>query len=225
MKTFAALAAALILSGSGAPAAAAAPAKKSPAPKAVEAVVKDTVNSVLEILKDKGTEREGKKDRVMAVVDPVFDFQLMAKLVLGRKHWTAFSSGQRKEFSDLFVKQLRDSYFEKVDILTDEKVEFEKPSEKGKRKAEMLTYIVSKDERYAMLYKLYRDADEKDWKVYDVEIEGISLVKSYGAQYDQFLSESSPKELLEKMRTKTLAPPKDLEEKAQKKKDGDGSGK
>jgi len=185
----------------------------------VDAVVRNTVESVLKILKDEKKSDEQMKEAVMKIVDPVFDFELIAKLVLGRKHWGAFKPAQRKAFTDLFVKQLRDSYFEKVDILSDEKVEYEKPKKAAKngRKATMLTHIVAKDERYDMLYKLYKGKKKgAAWKVYDVEIEGISLVKSYGAQYDQFLQKSSPDELLKKMKEKVLDTPDDLK-KAEKK--------
>ncbi|MFA5138419.1 MAG: ABC transporter substrate-binding protein [Elusimicrobiota bacterium] len=178
--------------------------------KEIRALMERSVNSVLDALRDKGLEREAKKKKVMEVVDPLFDFRLMAKLVLGRAHWPKFDKGQQEEFTSLFVKQLRDSYFEKVELLTDEKVEFSAPEALKDGKYQMLTHILSKGERYKLLYKLYER--EKAWKVYDVEIDGISLVRSYGGQYDQFLQTGTPAELLKKMREKPLETPKDLQE-------------
>ncbi|MBI5596790.1 MAG: ABC transporter substrate-binding protein [Elusimicrobia bacterium] len=177
--------------------------------KPVRTLVETSVNQVLAILKDKSLEREAKKKKVMAVGEELFDMALMSKLVLGRDNWPKFDAKQQKEFSDLFVNQLQDSYFEKVDLLTDETVEFVEPTLQKDGKVLMLTHIHSKNERYEMLYKLYKKKDA--WKAYDVEIEGISLVKAYGAQYDEFLRKSSPADLLKKLREAPFERPKDLE--------------
>lgn len=177
--------------------------------KPVRTLVETSVDQVMKILKDKSLGREEKKKKVMAVGESLFDMALMSKLVLGRENWPKFDAKQQKEFTDLFVKQLQDSYFEKVDLLTDETVEFKDPALQKDGKAVMLTHILSKNERYEMIYKLYQKAGV--WKAYDVEIEGISLVKAYGAQYDEFLRKSSPAELLKKLREAPFERPKDLE--------------
>lgn len=180
--------------------------------KIVEERIQSSVNKVLAILKDKNLDKETKKVEVRKVVDPLFDIPLMAKLVIGRKHWAKFTEPQRKEFTELFIQALQDSYFEKVDLLTDEYVEFEKPVPQG-NKFQMLTYILAKDKRYKMLFKLYWKAGE--WRVYDVEIEGVSFVRSYGAQYDEFLQKHSIQELLSRLREKTMEVPKELAKKKQ----------
>ena len=189
--------------------------------KAVEATIKKSVNAVLKSLKNKESDEETKRKEVMAIADKMIDIPLIAKLVIGKRHWKTFKKSQRTEFTDLFIKQLQNSYFEKVDLLTDEVVEFEKPARK-KNKIHISTIVISKDERYLMIYKLYKKKNKKKkqkkgvWKVYDVEVEGISLVKSYGSQYDQFLRKDSVKDLLKKMKEKTFGPPKDLEEQNEK---------
>lgn len=195
----------LVLALPGLPASAA----EGPDLKPVRTLVETSVDQVMKILKDKAVSREDKKKRVMSVGESLFDMGLMSKLVLGREHWPKFDPKQQKEFSDLFVKQLQDSYFEKVDLLTDETVEFKDPALQKDGKALMLTHILSKNERYEMIYKLYQKAGV--WKAYDVEIEGISLVKAYGAQYDEFLRKSAPADLLKKLRDQPFERPKDLE--------------
>ena len=99
----------------------------------------------------------------------------------------------------LYVKTLQDSYFDKMDLLTDETVEFDPPQRMDK-KFQMLTHIVSKGQRIEMAYKLYKDKDA--WKVYDLVIEGVSIVKSYGSQYDEFLRDKDVEALLKKMKDK-----------------------
>ncbi|MEK7743548.1 MAG: ABC transporter substrate-binding protein [Elusimicrobiota bacterium] len=167
--------------------------------KAVDALVRDTVERVMAVLKTKETAQADKKDQVIKIIDPIIDMSLMAKLTLGRNHWPKLDEKQRKEFTDLFKEQLKTSYFEKLDLLTDEKVEYNEPVEKDK-KFQMLTYILSKGQRVGMAYKLYKDKDA--WKVYDLEIEGVSIVKSYGSQYEEFLRDNPFGALLKKMRQK-----------------------
>lgn len=185
------------------------PAVAAPDLKPVRTLVETSVDRVMAILKDKALSRDEKKKKVMTVGETLFDMALMSKLVLGREHWPKFDPKQQKEFTTLFVRQLQDSYFEKVDLLTDETVEFKDPVLQKDGKAVMLTHILSKSERYEMIYKLYQKAGA--WKAYDVEIEGISLVKAYGAQYDEFLRKSAPADLLKKLRDQPFERPKDLE--------------
>ena len=192
-----------------APASAAAEAAAVADLKPVRTLVEASVDQVMKILKDKAIQRGDKKKKVMAVGEQLFDMALMSKLVLGRENWPKFDAKQQKEFSDLFVKQLQDSYFEKVDLLTDETVEFKDPALQKDGKVQMLTHILSKNERYEMLYKLYKKNGA--WKAYDVEIEGISLVKAYGSQYDEFLRKNRPADLLKKLREEPFERPKDLE--------------
>lgn len=179
--------------------------------KAVRGVIEPAVAQILAALKDKSLGREAKKKKVMTVGESLFDLPLVAKLVLGREHWSKFDSAQQKDFQDLFVKQLQESYFEKVDLLTDETVEFTDPALQKDGKMQMLTHIHSKNELYQMLYKLYKKSGA--WKVYDVEIEGISLVKAYGAQYDEFLRKAAPADLIKKLREQPFERPKELAEK------------
>jgi len=175
--------------------------------KKVQNRLESEVNKILVILKDKKIERDEKRTRVMKIVDGLFDLKLTGKLVLGRTYWPKFDEKQREQFIDLFVAQVKDSYFEKVDLLTDESVEFEKAFFQGK-KIHVKTRIVAKDKRYEMIYKLYLKEDK--WLVYDVEIEGISVIKSYSSQYDQYLRKNSIPDLLKKMKEKTIDAPKDL---------------
>lgn len=182
----------------------AAPADAADDKKAVAALVRQAVNEVLTVLKNKEFSPEDKRKKVSAIVDRLIDFRLMAKLSLGRKHWSNLKPSERESFTKLFVETLRRSYFEKIDLFTDETVEFEEPVAK-KTQFYLLTHILSKGERIKVGYKLYKDKKKDAWKAYDVEIEGVSMVKSYRSQYRDFLRESSFKQLLAKMREKIEA--------------------
>ena len=93
---------------------------------------------------------------------------------------------------------MQQSFLEKLDIYTDEKVLYGAPLVEGK-KVHVPTTLVSKDSRIEMLYKMYRTAE--GWKVYDVEISGVSVIQTYRSQFDGVLSNGTIDDLLEKLKT------------------------
>ncbi len=164
-----------------------------------ELMLKTSVNSVLSVLAEKNTPTVQKRDKIVDIITKVFDVSLMAKLCLGKKHWTGLNADQKKEFTHLFVKQFKDSYADKLELFDNEKVVFE-PLVIKKKKARMQTYILSKGKKYSLLYKLY--TSKKGWKIYDVEIEGISLIQTYRSQYRQFLAKATIDDLMKKLKEK-----------------------
>lgn len=167
--------------------------------EAVGSLLKSKVDEILSILNEKNISREERKQKVTDAATPLFDIPLMAKLILGRTHWAKLNEKEREKFTDLFVKLTQATYFDKLDLLAEDKIEYDKPV-KEKEKIRATTYVVSKDQRLAIVYKFYKAPEA--WKVYDVEIEGISIVKSYGSQYDEFLKTGNLDGLLAKMRAK-----------------------
>ena len=126
----------------------------------------------------------------------MFDFKLMAKLSLGKKYWPGLSPEQRERFTELFIERLRGSYLNRLTAYTDEKVIYES-SVAVKKKVHVPTLLVSKSNKISMLYKLYRASDS--WKIYDVEIEGVSIIRSYRSQFNEILQKGTFDDLLKKM--------------------------
>lgn len=168
--------------------------------KAVDALIRKTGEEVLGVLRSKGLAKEAKKKKVLEIVEPLLDYELMAKLTLGRKHWPKLEEGKRKQFRALFKEELQRSYFNKVDLFTDETVEYGQPELIQDKKYRMASYIISKGQRIELVYKVYHNG--KEWKIYDLELEGVSIVKSYGSQYGDFLQDKKFDALLEKMKEK-----------------------
>ena len=171
----------------------------------VQKVVENTVGSLLDVLKDKANDRDARRRKIYAVMDSAGDLALMGKLTLGPEHWAKFSEAQRKEFTDAFANTIRNSCFEKVDIYTNETVEFAAPVPADKKKYGMAIYILSKGVRYTAIFKLYQA--KSGWKVYDMEIEGVSLVRTYMAQFAQVLEKGSPEDLIKKLQAKAVDTP------------------
>ncbi|TNF51663.1 MAG: ABC transporter substrate-binding protein [Deltaproteobacteria bacterium] len=166
-------------------------------PAEARELIETKIDAVMLLLQDESLEKTRRDVQILALVAPIFDYPTMAKLSLGKKHWPQLNFGEKATFSDLFIDRLQRSFLEKLDIYTDEKVLYGEPLKKGK-KVHVPTTLVSKDSRIEMLYKMYRTAE--GWKVYDVEISGVSVIQTYRSQFDGVLSEGSIDDLLEKLK-------------------------
>jgi phospholipid transport system substrate-binding protein len=152
-------------------------------------------SAVISILQ-KDIEQEVKEKQIDKIVAPIFDFPLMAKLSLGRKHWPKLDEPQREKFTQLFSERLKRSYWKKVALYKDEKLLF-KPIEKKKNTCQIPTELLYEDKKVAILYKLRKV--EKSWKIYDVEIQGVSVLLTYRSQFDEILSHGTVKDLISRL--------------------------
>ena len=164
--------------------------------KVVEDLLKDRLDAVLGVLQNNQLALDDKKNQISDIVTPIFDFPLMAKLTLGKKHWTAFTEAQQTQFTELFVKLLKQTYLDRISMYSDEQVVF-KGSESSPKKVHVLTDLVSKDSSVSMLYKFYQSND--GWRIYDLEIEGVSLITTYRTQFDEVLRNGTVEDLLLKL--------------------------
>jgi len=153
-------------------------------------------DAVISVMQNKDIDQKAKESQIDKIISPTFDFPLMAKLALGRKHWPKLTHQQREKFTLLFTKRLKASYAKKITLYTDEKVRF-KPAVKKNRTVHIPMELISNEKTVAMLYKL-RKADER-WKIYDVQIEGVSILLTYRSQFDDILSRGSVEELLARL--------------------------
>ncbi len=164
----------------------------------VETFVRNNVDIVISSLQNRSLDKQERNARIMKVVNSTFDFDLMARLSLGQKHWPSLSVSEKKEFTRLFTEHLQESYLEKLDLYTNEEVVYE-PGRKVKRRIHVPTFLVSEDTKLSMLYKLYKS--EAGWKVYDLEIQGVSVIQTYRSQFDSVLTSGTTTGLLEKLRS------------------------
>jgi phospholipid transport system substrate-binding protein len=172
---------------------------------AVSAVVKGAVDGTVEVLRDKSNDRESRRKKIFSLIDAAVDFPLMGKLALGRAHWGQFEPNQQKDFISAFNKVVKDSVFDKVEIYTNETVAYHEPEPEANGKYQMLVDVMSKGQPHKAVFKLYKEA--AGWKVYDLEADGISMVRIYASQYDQVLQAGKPADLIAKLKNKALAVP------------------
>jgi phospholipid transport system substrate-binding protein len=163
---------------------------------AAEEFIKSNLDAVFSVLQKKDLSQQAKNSEVEEIVTPMFDFKLMGKLSLGKKYWPDLSQDQKERFSELFVERLRQSYLNRLKAYTDEKIIYESPVA-VKKKVHIPTLLISKGKKISMLYKLY--SADNTWKIYDVEIEGVSIIRSYRSQFNEILQKGTFDELLQKM--------------------------
>lgn len=165
--------------------------------------VKSNVNGVLDVLRDPQLKGEsGKKvkaERIEAAAEKLFDFVELSKRTLG-VNWNKFSPDQRREFVQLFKGILKDAYVEKITAYTNEQVNFDKEVSLSEGTVEIQSIVVAKSGEVPIYYRVMKK--ENSWKVYDVVIEGVSLISNYRTQFREILGNNPPEKLLETLRKK-----------------------
>ena len=173
--------------------------------------VRQTADKVLLILQDPRLKApDNKKERrnqLRQVISARFDFSEMAKRSLGQ-YWQQRSAEEQRQFVQLFTDLLERSYADQIESFNGEKILYGRETQ-DKDNAEVDTRVVtSKGEEFSVNYKL--QAADREWKVYDVVIENISLVNNYRSQFNRVLANSSFDDFLRKLREKNFdAPGKD----------------
>jgi phospholipid transport system substrate-binding protein len=161
----------------------------------VKELLEKKVGAAIAVLQKKDIDQQEKNRQIIDIVTPLFDFPLMAKLSLGRKYWPGLDQEKRQRFIELFTQRLKSSYLDKLTLYTDEKVVFKTPVQE-KRKIQVPTELISKNNTISMLYKFY---ESTSWLIYDLEIQGVSIISTYRSQFDQVLSKGTIDELLTKL--------------------------
>ena len=167
----------------------------------VENLVKEKTNKAIALITDTKLSEKEKKKRIFEEISPLFDFTIMSKLTLGKKYWPKLSKQQRKEFIELFKKRIKMVYLDRVTISGKLTVKYKTPVVKNKKIIYMPTVFTTNGKDYSVLFKLWKSPDS--WKVYDVEVEGVSIIRTYRSQFYDILSNGTINDLLNKLKNVT----------------------
>ena len=157
-------------------------------------VMEGKISSIITVLQDQTIQKDEKPQKIFAIMDEVFDYRLMSRISLG-KVWKKISKEQQNEFTQLFEQKLKQSYVDKLDLYTDEKIKILEAQEVKKNRIKLLTNLIGKEEIYKINYKFYK-AKSGEWFIYDVDIIGVSIIQTYRKQFAGFLKDKSFEELL-----------------------------
>jgi phospholipid transport system substrate-binding protein len=165
--------------------------------------LKSAINRVIKVLEDrslKGDDRVAeRRTAVRKIADEIFDFNEIARRALAR-HWQGLTDKQRAEFVSLFSDLLERSYISKIELYGGEKIQYGGERVDGDT-AGVATRIVTKNGTEVPVdYRLLKKGDR--WLVYDVNIEGVSLVSNYRTQFNKIIQTASFNDLIQKLKAK-----------------------
>ncbi|MFQ5582173.1 MAG: phospholipid-binding protein MlaC [Mariprofundaceae bacterium] len=170
-----------------------------------KAVVEDTVNSIIEVLEarqDKTRLTTENRDAIRKIVKGRFDYRAMAMRSLG-KPWKGIDAAQQAHFTEVFRELLERSYGNRLAEYKDQKVRFGKTkyNKKG-TKAKMLSTVTDGTKETPVEYSLHQT--KTGWQVYDIRIEGASLVRTFNQDFQTILKQGGYEHLLNKLEEKLV---------------------
>jgi phospholipid transport system substrate-binding protein len=176
------------------------------APVAVEAgapteQLRSSVEQIVKVLEDPALKTDARaKDRRAAIrkeAEVVFDFTETAKRALGR-HWQGLSEKDRQEFTGLFTDLIERAYISKIERYSGERIAYAGEAVDGGLATVRTRFVTKQGTEIPVDYRMQQRGDR--WLVYDVSVEGVSLINNYRTQFDKIIQTSSYAELVRKMK-------------------------
>jgi phospholipid transport system substrate-binding protein len=165
--------------------------------------IKSRVNQLLEVLRDPAFQDEAaaelKKKKIWSIFDQTFDYIQFSKRTLSRT-WLKLKPDQREEFTKLYKALLDRVYMNRILAYTDQKIVFGKERELAQNRVEVQSNIIAGSQRTPINFRMI--VNNGQWWVYDVVVEGISLVKNYRSQFKRILRKNSIEGMFEILRKK-----------------------
>lgn len=165
--------------------------------------LRDGVDRVLKVLRDPelrgDTQIDRRRSAINKVAGEIFDFGDMAKRALG-PHWAQRTSAERAEFVRLFTELIQRAYVSKVDQHASvTKMTFRGETVDDDYAVVQTTVPLSNGSKMPLDYRMHNTRDH--WQVYDLSIDGISLVANYRAQFNRVIRTSSYAGLVTKLKS------------------------
>lgn len=165
--------------------------------------MKGTINEVIRILGDQGMKKperaQERRKLLEKVVSERFNYEEMAKRALAAQ-WKKLKEKEQAEFVDLFMRLLTNSYADKVEGYSGEQVHYLNERVEGDY-AEVRTKAISGKAEIPLDYRLLNRGG--DWRVYDVVVDGVSLVSNYRGQFAKIIRTSGYDDLVTRLREKS----------------------
>jgi phospholipid transport system substrate-binding protein len=169
--------------------------------------IRQTTDKILSILADPSLKKPSKVEErrrlIRKAVDERFNWEEMARRSLAR-HWASRTDEEKKEFIRLFGELLERTYMGKVEGYSGEKVLYEGEKADGDYATVKVKIATEKNVDIPVEYRLKKEGN--DWLVYDISIEGVSLVNNYRTQFNSTITQSSYESLVKKLKAKVALP-------------------
>ncbi|MFP4349527.1 MAG: MlaC/ttg2D family ABC transporter substrate-binding protein [Thermodesulfobacteriota bacterium] len=146
---------------------------------------------------------EAQREKIWEIIQNVFDFRAVSIRALAR-NWRLLSPEQREVFTTEFTELLKNNYLDKIQgEFQDEEVVFEEQDMLSEDKAVVRTTVIRKNVETPIDYRVH--LKDGKWRIYDVNIEGISLVQNYRKQFNDILAKEKPDALIQRLKEKNKA--------------------
>lgn len=163
--------------------------------------LKAPVDEVIRILRDPRLKPDSmaaeRRAAIRKEAESIFDFEETAKRSLGR-HWQDLTAAEQREFVSLFTDLLERAYLVKIEHYSGEPIVYAGDSIEGESATVKTKFITKQGNEIPIEYRLLRHGDR--WQVYDVFVEGVSLIANYRTQFDRILRTGSYQELARRLR-------------------------
>jgi phospholipid transport system substrate-binding protein len=178
-------------------------------------VIKAPIDTVIAILNDPQYEvagtRSAQRDEIWKNIKSMFDFNEISRRAVAR-NWQDFTDAEKAAFTEVFSQFLGNTYIDKIQgEYHNEKIVYLGQDFYSDVYAEVKTNIVRESLEIPVNYRMMRDGDG-NWKVYDVIVEGVSLVKNYRTQFASLLRKEKPAQLIERLDEKLAEQNRQLSE-------------
>jgi len=154
------------------------------------------INEILLVLKNNDLKKEQKAKKIIKIIDPVFDYNTMSRIALGKKTWSSISKEKREEFVKVFETKLKNSYVGKLELYTDQQVKIIDLLPYKKTRLQLSSELVGADDTYAINYNFFENKKSNEWFIYDVDLLGVSIIQTYRQQFSGLLKEKTFDEML-----------------------------
>ena len=170
--------------------------------------LRSSVDQMVKVLDDPALKADSRaQDRRAAIrkeAQVVFDFGETAKRALGR-HWQGLSEKDRQEFTGLFTDLIERAYISKIERYSGERIAYAGESVEGGLATVRTRFVTKQGTEIPVDYRMQQRGDR--WLVYDVMVEGVSLINNYRTQFDKIIQTSSYAELVRKMKAAEVSAP------------------
>lgn len=167
-------------------------------------ILKGKIDHVFSVLNDPaysdGTKKDEQREILWKTIENAFDFNVMSRLTLAN-NWKSFTAEQQDEFARVFGRFLGNTYLDKIQSgFSGQQVEYDGEDILSEKKAVVMTNIIRNGVKTPMDYSMLNTGNT--WKIYDVKIEGVSLLKNYRTQFRSILLKDKPEDLIEMLKEK-----------------------
>ncbi len=163
----------------------------------IQVIMTKKIDNVLSILEQKSLPINKKGEQIIKIIDEVFDYELMARIALGKETWDTLNEQKQKEFTKIFETKLKNSYIEKLELYNDQKVKIIGLNAYKNARLQLETELLGKEGTYKINYNFYnKSKDSEQWLIYDVDLVGVSIIQTYRQQFSGLLKEKTFDEML-----------------------------